>query len=136
MAKQFIPQINGTDSAAVIHEEAMRSLARRARTVYEAHEFTLNNGEVNSSIKTVINHVTSCSCARGAFTLIGSALRLLVRNTGAAQIQIRLNGITGDHDEYTVFAGETQDFNMVEFDDIFLTNDIDGVNTTLSVVMA
>ena len=129
-----LPIAVGVNTREHIFEEAARQQAGRLRTVYEAHEFTVNNGETNSSIKTIINHVTTCTCARGAFTLLDRCQRMLMRNLGGGNILVRVNRTTADHDPFTWHAGETIDFSMIEFDDIFFTNS-SGVNSAVSIVM-
>ncbi len=132
----FASQVRGVKSGrAVLHEEAQRVQAARLCTVYEEHELTVPSPTTNVSIKTVVTHSSSCSCARasGAFGLIARAQRALIRNLGNFAITVRFH--VNDEDPVTIDAGEYLDWNFMEYEDLYLTN-TSGSGVPIRVTMA
>jgi hypothetical protein len=121
-----------------LHEEAARQQAGRLRTIYEHHEFEVPAAAsfaAGDNINDIVDHstgdpTTGCSCGRtstggsvAAFGLIPRSQRVVIRNVGVGQIQVRFNGRTsGVHDTVSVDVGEYLDWNMVETTDIFFSN--------------
>ena len=129
------PQLRGDKAPANLHEEAMRALAGTRRREYEAHEFVLPSATTNVSINTVINHATTCSCARAAGFggVILRAARVSIRNSGDGPIVVRYNLSTAD--PITIEDGERHDWDVVEVEDIRFTN-VGGAGVLVRVLAA
>jgi len=112
----------GAVAPEVFHEAAMRKLASDRSLLYEAHEFLIATPSTNVSIRTVVNHATSCSCARatGFLGIMARAQRVSIRNIGAGSVTVKFNDAALD--PITIEDGEKFDWDFTEATDIFFTN--------------
>lgn len=101
----------------------MRKLANDRRRRYEVHEFTIPSPTNNVSINAIVNHLTSCSCARatGFGGVVGRVGRVDITNRGDGAVTVRMTASTAD--PLTIEDGERFNWDF---------NEIDALGTTLS----
>lgn len=131
-------QIPNTKGRAVLHEEAMRVEASRLAANYEVHEFTVPSPTTAVSIKTVVNHATSCSCGRasGPFAIVPRAQSVKVQNrarVGNPVVSFLFNATTGD--PWTSDTSTENDWLEILTTDVFVTNQ-SGVGVPVRVILA
>jgi hypothetical protein len=124
----FPDPARGVISRPHLHEQAARQQAGRIRPSYESHEFSVPVLATDLTLRggggsPVINHGTSCSCARAdpaAFAINERAQQVVIRNNGALTLTVRFN--VASSDAVTVSPGEILDWPYLEVTEVYFTN--------------
>lgn len=136
-------EIKGKDGSGLggrgrqtLWERQATDLGARLNVEYEAHRFDIPGLADKVSIRTIVTHLTSCSCARtsGAFGVITRAGQVSIRNDSDVEIDVRFNAATSDR--VPVRSGEDLYWTFVETEDLFFSNPNSASPKTVIVALA